>query len=472
MMNREPDASRLSARQLEILELVSKGCSNPEIAELLHLSLNTVKTHLANILKTLHVSNRIEASVWFEQYTRQQTADHRKLQLFIRTQDFPVGTSGSALHSVVDLLSRWELLQVHFVSDMRLPETVNSGHEFYCLTLRYQRSEGIDQLVPDLQYFEPLQISGVMIWQGMPIPLQSPPQTLLLRKSGTVFNKVIANHATVHKGMSDAVSRGYEVIYTTEYKIKHRTPAHMKEVRELLKQQLPSHPDWALLNAYSVMALYAGIVEGYFPITPELMEELAVSAQKACNLMPDSAYSRLAFSLHCLLQSRFADAAEHIELALEANPALEFALFLVGQIAALNGYYDEAKNHYQNYLEIYPEGHHSGRCYAGLTVVHYLAGEFDTCKQTAEKALLYNQTIQAGVCMILLSIAVMEEDKAQQQELLGRLTAIMKDNPLKVTNLEQLVMRIVPPDHAKAFVANMEKAGIVLSALIKPESEQ
>lgn len=50
-----------SAREKEVLVLISKGCSNKAIAERLFISEKTVKTHLYNIYKKLDVSNRAEA---------------------------------------------------------------------------------------------------------------------------------------------------------------------------------------------------------------------------------------------------------------------------------------------------------------------------------------------------------------------------------------------------------------------------
>jgi LuxR family maltose regulon positive regulatory protein len=52
----------LTVRELEILRLIAAGRSNPEIAELLYLSLNTVKWHAKNLYGKLGVSNRVEAA--------------------------------------------------------------------------------------------------------------------------------------------------------------------------------------------------------------------------------------------------------------------------------------------------------------------------------------------------------------------------------------------------------------------------
>lgn len=57
----------LSPRQLEVLELMAKGLTNPEIAGVLSISVNTVKTHVAAVIDALDVTNRTEAAVALEQ---------------------------------------------------------------------------------------------------------------------------------------------------------------------------------------------------------------------------------------------------------------------------------------------------------------------------------------------------------------------------------------------------------------------
>lgn len=52
----------LSAREREVLDLVSSGLSNREIAERLTISSNTVKFHLRTIYSRLDVHNRVQAT--------------------------------------------------------------------------------------------------------------------------------------------------------------------------------------------------------------------------------------------------------------------------------------------------------------------------------------------------------------------------------------------------------------------------
>ena len=51
----------LSNRELEVLQLMSQGLSNQEIAERLFVSLNTVKTHSSGLFSKLDVKRRTQA---------------------------------------------------------------------------------------------------------------------------------------------------------------------------------------------------------------------------------------------------------------------------------------------------------------------------------------------------------------------------------------------------------------------------
>lgn len=60
--NADHEDNSLTERELEVLSLVAKGASDKEVAEKLFVSLNTVKTHIRNILSKLRVDSRKEAA--------------------------------------------------------------------------------------------------------------------------------------------------------------------------------------------------------------------------------------------------------------------------------------------------------------------------------------------------------------------------------------------------------------------------
>jgi DNA-binding NarL/FixJ family response regulator len=54
----------LTTREEEVLLTVARGLTNAEIAEELHISLSTVKTHLTSLMGKLGARNRVEIALW------------------------------------------------------------------------------------------------------------------------------------------------------------------------------------------------------------------------------------------------------------------------------------------------------------------------------------------------------------------------------------------------------------------------
>lgn len=61
----DADAVKLSKRETEILEHLTKGLANKEIADRLDISVETVRVHLRRVYEKLHVHSRTEAAMKF-----------------------------------------------------------------------------------------------------------------------------------------------------------------------------------------------------------------------------------------------------------------------------------------------------------------------------------------------------------------------------------------------------------------------
>jgi len=58
------EKEKLTEREADVLRLVAKGSSNPQIAAELCITVNTVKTHLKNILSKLQLDNRTQVAAY------------------------------------------------------------------------------------------------------------------------------------------------------------------------------------------------------------------------------------------------------------------------------------------------------------------------------------------------------------------------------------------------------------------------
>lgn len=60
------DNRKLSPRQLRVIELVSGGLKNREIAKVLGITEQVVRNYLGIIYDKIGVSNRVELALWYE----------------------------------------------------------------------------------------------------------------------------------------------------------------------------------------------------------------------------------------------------------------------------------------------------------------------------------------------------------------------------------------------------------------------
>lgn len=60
----DQSVSLLTEREIAILRLVARGLSNRDLAEVLHISEPTARTHVSNVLAKLQLSSRTQAAIY------------------------------------------------------------------------------------------------------------------------------------------------------------------------------------------------------------------------------------------------------------------------------------------------------------------------------------------------------------------------------------------------------------------------
>ena len=58
------ESVRLTARERQVIDLLSEGLSNKEIAQRLHIVVHTVKCHVHNVLEKLALHSRLEVAAF------------------------------------------------------------------------------------------------------------------------------------------------------------------------------------------------------------------------------------------------------------------------------------------------------------------------------------------------------------------------------------------------------------------------
>jgi DNA-binding NarL/FixJ family response regulator len=72
---RAPDpAAQLSQRELQVLQLVTKGMANKQIGRALGISEHTVKVHLGSVFRQIGVGDRTSAAMWARQHLPEDPA--------------------------------------------------------------------------------------------------------------------------------------------------------------------------------------------------------------------------------------------------------------------------------------------------------------------------------------------------------------------------------------------------------------
>jgi len=69
-----PQADTLTEREREVLACITEGMNNKTISNKLGITVTTVKVHIKNVLRKLHLTSRLEAAVWAHHHKSEKSS--------------------------------------------------------------------------------------------------------------------------------------------------------------------------------------------------------------------------------------------------------------------------------------------------------------------------------------------------------------------------------------------------------------
>lgn len=446
----------LTPRQLEILELVSKGCSNLDIARLLEISHNTVKAHLATVLERLHVSNRTEASVLYQKYVNKTPS--RKIDKSKKSQHISI----SLLHSELSRTSEIADNISHLLRGMEIFKIHSTP-----IACFFDESIELDQdyliKVDDLSHVDAeLQISlfrldhsnqKELLYKSEHNLANFKPR-LLIKHAVKIYRHILQDQkekmtVSEMQRLSLALSH-YEAVSFDQLQVA------IRYCDDLISQ----NQDWYLPIAVKSVVLNKLITNGLIKDVNRAIKEQAGLARKALSMQPSSSWSQLAFAAYCALNADLELAEKHLNASLRLNQCQLRAAQLLGQIQAFTGQTNASLHTFEQLLSNFPNRESDAACFSALALVYYCANDYKNSQVMANRALLYQDVPKVPMLLTLLSIAEIEGDQIELKKLLKRISELGIDE-IAITNSLKVAGKIVPPKLHEHYVASIVRSGLV-----------
>ena len=445
----------LTNRQREILELVSKGCSNSDIAQLLSISPNTVKTHIATILERLSVSNRTEASVFYQQhFGHHEVAEvmKRDVQPSCILVELCCDDDSSQVQqfseNFIQLLNAYEALQVIRESSQHVAPEKDPD---YVMKIQVNVSD-------------PSKVQVVLFeYGGTQRQLEKTEQLIESGNSDDLVQKVVLCYRAMllHfiEGVEESRANPSGLLIKALALSESISFEKQDKALALCQTLVETCPHWHLPYAIKASLLYRMVTLGQAENEKATLMDLAECSKKAFSINPESSWSQLSFAYFAMLSSDLELAKKHLRASLEANPCQYKAMHFLGQVLALGGNTREGIELYHNMLRKFPRSEADGLCYGALSVLYYCAKDFENSKQAAHRALMYQDSPKVPLLLNLISIAELEQEQLSLETCLKEIQDL-KISPQVIQASLGVASKIVPPELMHEYLASLKRAGL------------
>ncbi len=398
----------LTPRRREILELVAKGLTNEEIANILALSAGTVRIQLSNILAQLQVANRTEATAVFLAWkARTDSVAEVLARPAIAVLPFTAlapepDAARAALalsEDLTTLFSRWCWFPVvrsaplGAASPATTPKdldarfvvsgTLRTSNTQWRVTARLDDrtenrllwSEQYD-LAPSALFHVQDELCQAIVATAYEVLMRG----ITTRVAPAQHPQSIDAWSMAHEGMTRTASRDV---------------AHNRAAQSLFVDALAREPNLVLAH-YGLGLCHYDAVLNQLPDADE--GALLAAAQRCVDLAPHSAEGYYLIGRHHQVRGRHHEAIAPLELAIGRNPSFSPAHALLAQVLVLSGRPDEGLDRMKHALRLAPRAF-----VAGLATLHFLREEYELAIAHCESVIAMHPTYPFGFALAATS---------------------------------------------------------------------
>ena len=414
----------LTPRQLEIFHLIAKGLSNREICEILGISNNTVKIHVAAILRSLNVSNRTEAVYIYRELladgaTDKASGQSKQMQILDRIgrpalavlpfEDLSDGNADDHLVEglIEDLLvnlSAWRWFPiVSYGSSRKFSEADQSIQEIgaalgagYLITGSIRRSGSKVRVTVKLIEAG----SGEMPWSntfdtqvGDLFDMQDEIATHIVRRLAPELledqARRLNERSAVEFGTWEFGCKGF-------WHLNRGNKEDALRALDCFDAALQQNPESGFAMNGRVCTSQKLLYEQWTDEPANTVGSIIQDAELCLRFDARASYSHANMGLAAILQGRREAALEHLEFAVDLNPNSTRALSLLAQAYGMSGKVDEAIIYLEDLLRI---DKHSPSAYSYrnvLAMCHFVLGHHEEAIDWARSAIALQPSVSGA----------------------------------------------------------------------------
>jgi TolB-like protein/DNA-binding CsgD family transcriptional regulator len=471
-------AETLTARQFEILGLMAKGYSNPEICELLKISVNTVKVHVASILEALQVTNRTEAaSVYYSLLNenaprgagaRARLADRIGCPAIavIPLEEQPPSNDFFVDGLVEDLilrLSAWRWFRViasgasrglslREHSLLQIREKLGAD---YVVTGVLRRDGGRGRISVSLSSTR----DGLVIWS------ESFDRDLgnLLATQDEISRVIVARIAPElldiesRPQRTNAAPDAWRLATCGLAHVARRERARLTDALAAFDAAIAIDAALGLAHYGRAYAYYLAMVEQWLP-EAAAFAEFSRSASRAMDADPGNAGSQLMCGLALLYAGDLEAAFTHVTEAATINPSSCLALGVLGQLLVMRGRTEEGIASLEDALRLGPRDPGAWLHYVTLAMAHLALREFAAGIECSKHAI----ALRPDSALPRVTLIACHQEAGDAAACAAAVRDLVAQHPEFRVGAFLRLMRLANPDYVRRLTIALTAAGLAI----------